>query len=381
MAGLSERSKARWPLRSVILALAATATAQDPPGVANDMFPRFSSDGRQIIFTSDRDGDPEIYVMDADGSNPKRLTHEPGRDAHPYFSRASFKVLFQSPRANGKDTNIWAMAADGSRILQLTDLEGFAGVPVYSKNEMWVAFQWRATSDFTDGEKWRICLMRGDGSGFRVITPGDANDQVPGFSADGQRLLFFSDRTGRNQLYTMSKDGSDVQPVARSEFDDSSGQWSPDGEQIVFASERDGSTDVYVMNADGSGPRRLTHDVAVERGPVWSPNGTKITFSSNADGPSAIYVMNADGSERTRVPPVPALPLGDRSGPPDRSPNVNPSSAGAVLDFRHALLPARAESGSFPFRHRRGSFRAERPRRSPAGRDEAAPSGASKPGG
>jgi Tol biopolymer transport system component len=56
------------------------------------------------VFTSDRDGDPKIYVMNADGSSPVRLTHASGRDAHPYFSRDGRRIIFQSPRANGEDS-------------------------------------------------------------------------------------------------------------------------------------------------------------------------------------------------------------------------------------------------------------------------------------
>jgi Tol biopolymer transport system component len=97
------------------------------------MFPRWSHDGKKIAFTSDRDGDPEIYVMNADGSN----------------------------------------------IVQLTNLKGFAGVPVYAPDEKSIVLQWRESNDWDDGKKWRVCMMNADGSNFRVITSGEASDQVP----------------------------------------------------------------------------------------------------------------------------------------------------------------------------------------------------------
>src|SRR3972149_2153381 len=84
---------------------------QAHPGhsAVNDSFPQWSHDGQSIVFTSDRDGNPEIYVMEADGSNPVRLTDAPGRDAHPYYSRDGRRIVFQSPRANRSDTNIYVM--------------------------------------------------------------------------------------------------------------------------------------------------------------------------------------------------------------------------------------------------------------------------------
>jgi len=71
-----------------------------PRLVGNDDFPAWSPDGKKIVFMSDRDGDIEIYVVNADGTHLKRLTHAPGRDAHPAFSRDGRKIAFQSPRGN-----------------------------------------------------------------------------------------------------------------------------------------------------------------------------------------------------------------------------------------------------------------------------------------
>lgn len=263
----------------------------------NNMFPQWSHDGKRITFTSDRDGDPEIYVMNADGTSPRRLTHTPGRDAHPFFSRDGKRIVFQSPRANGVDTNIYVMNSDGSNVVKLTNLKGFAGVPVYSPDEKLIVFQWRETNNFEDNSKWRICLMNIDGSGFRVITPGLANDQVPNWSRDGKRLLFYSDRTGKDQIYTMKPDGTDVRRVAASEFNDNAAFWSRDNRKISFTSDRDGSRELYVMDADGKNVRRLTNTRATERLGVWSPDATRIAFSSDGDGPAHIYITSVDGSK------------------------------------------------------------------------------------
>jgi Tol biopolymer transport system component len=267
----------------------------------NDMFPRWSPDGTRIVFTSDRDGDPEIYVMQADGSGPRRLTYSPGRDAHPFFSRDGSRIVFQSPRANGTDTNIYVMGSDGAGVVQLTQLKGFAGVPVYSPDEETIVFQLRQTSDFSDARKWRICSMGADGSNLRVLTPGEANDQVPTFSPDGKRLLFYSDRTGKDQLYTMRPDGGDVRRVASTASNDNAGSWSPDGRRIAFTSDRGETVDIYVMDADGTHMRRLTSLHATARAPVWSPDGRRILFSVDGLGPSAIFVVGADGTGLVRL--------------------------------------------------------------------------------
>lgn len=243
----------------MIIFLAGTApSAQQTPRAPNNMFPEWSSDGKQIAFTSDRDGDPEIYVMDADGSNQRRLTNAPGRDAHPFFSRDAQRILFQSPRGDGH-TNLYIMNADGSDQRPLTFLKGFAGVPVYSPDESQILFMWRMSSDFSNASfKWLFGVMNADGSRLRVLTDGKFNDQVPNWSRDGQRLLFFSDRSGKNQIYTMKPDGSDVRRVAVTDSDEVAAFWSPDNKRISFSSERDGNTQIYVMNRNGSNPICLT---------------------------------------------------------------------------------------------------------------------------
>lgn len=275
--------------------------AQQPPGAPNNQFPRWSPDGASIAFTSDRDGDPEIYVMHADGSNPVRLTYAPGRDAHPFFSHDGKRIVFQSPRANGEDTNIYLMDADGSNVVQLTHLKGFAGVPVFSPDERTIVFQWRETSDFHDTEKWRICKIDDEGGHLRILTPGEANDQVPTWSRDGRRLLFYSDRTGKDQIYTMTPDGGNVRRVASTTSNDNAASWSPDNTRIAFTSDRDGPIAVYVMDADGRNVRRLTSSRAVPRGPVWSPDGRRILFAAETDGSSDVYVVEADGPHLVRL--------------------------------------------------------------------------------
>lgn len=295
------------PRVMILCALICCAAALDTraqegrPAAPNNSFPQWSHDGKKIVFTSDRDGDLELYVMNADGSNITRVTRAPGRDAHAYFSRDGRRIVFQSPRAGGVDTNVYVMDADGSNAVRLTNLKGFAGVPVYSPDEKSIVFQWRASNDFKDGAKWRICTMRADGSGLRVITPGEANDQVPNWSRDGRRLLFFSDRTGKNQLYTMKPDGSDVRRLTTTAYNDLAAVWSPDNRKIVFASDRDGNNELYVMNADGTDVRRLTNTRATEYGGVWSPDGGKIIFTAEEDDRSEMYVVNADGSNLMRL--------------------------------------------------------------------------------
>jgi len=138
------------------------------------------------------------------------------------------------------------------------------------------------------------------------------NNQIngaPGWSPDGQRIVFSSDRDGDDEIYIADADGSHVQQLTDNDTTDWWPAWSPDGSQIAWTSYRDGNWDIYVMpapgqaqvNVDSGNVRRLTDNPAKDWGPVWSPDGTRIAFASERDGNWEIYIINADGSQPQRL--------------------------------------------------------------------------------
>ncbi|MGH9935022.1 MAG: DUF5050 domain-containing protein, partial [Blastocatellia bacterium] len=203
------------------------------PSAYNNEHPAHSPDGKQIVFASNRHGDNEIFVMNADGSNQRRLTASPGRDAHPQFSPDGKKIAFQSPR-DGSDTNLYVMNADGSQQVKITHHKGFAGVPCWSPDGKQILYQWR--DDTTNDKRWHIYLINADGSNPRRLPNDAANNQVPNWSPDGKRILFYSDKTGNNQIYVMNADGSNVTRLTNNAANKHTAFWSRDGKRIVFCS-------------------------------------------------------------------------------------------------------------------------------------------------
>lgn len=89
---------------------------------ADDRYPAWSPDGSKIAFTSNRDGNQEIYVMDIDGKNKRNLTNTPSEDEHPTWAPDAAMIAFQSDR--GGTTEIWRMnGVDGTDQKQLSGLE------------------------------------------------------------------------------------------------------------------------------------------------------------------------------------------------------------------------------------------------------------------
>ena len=219
---------------------------------ATDTRADWSPDGSKIAFDSNRDGNNEIYSMNADGSGLLRLTSNGADDSQAAWSPDGSKMAFMSNRSGSYE--IWVMnASDGSGLVQLTN-----------------------TGSSVSGQ--------------------------PAWSPDGSKIAFTSNRSGGNyEIFVMNANGSGVTRLTSISGDDAEPVWSPDGTKIVFSSTRDGNSEIYSMNANGTAQTRLTANSGLDRAPVWSPDGSKIAFISDRSGTQQICIMDANGANQTAV--------------------------------------------------------------------------------
>ena len=162
---------------------------------ADDSAPRFSPDGKKIAFTSDRDGDFDIYVMNADGSGQTRLTTNDAFDYSPAWSPDGAKIIFES----GRDGNyeLYIMNADGSDQRRITDTPGGEGGPVFFPDGQRIAFSYRSE----DNEE-RICSCALDGSGRKVLLKGDLKSGLA-VRPDGKEIAFTAEWSGEYRIHTI----------------------------------------------------------------------------------------------------------------------------------------------------------------------------------
>ena len=260
----------------------------------------------QIVFVSERNGNPEIYVMDSNGQNQRRLTNNRGDDWSPSWSPDGKRIVFMSERAghvhakHGWPTSeIYVMDADGGSQQNLTNNPANDRQPSWSPDGKRIAFM----SD-RDGPDlhFDIYVMDADGGNEQKLTENPNTDRQPSWSPDGKRIAFSSVRPEEHfshEIYVMDADGGNTQRLTENLKTDLFPAWSPDGTQIAFASDRKAdfeNFEIYVMDADGGNQRRLTENREFDWQPSWSPDGERIVFSSKRDGNSEIYVMNADGA-------------------------------------------------------------------------------------
>lgn len=247
-----------------------------------------------IIFTSNRGGSAQIYVMYSDGSVQTPLTSGFDRATAAASSPDGTKIAFAASRDGNPTTQICVMNADGSGVTQLT-------------NETHIPSNARATWS-PDGAQMAFTLasttlvINSDGSGkHRLSTTWAGSLQHADWSPDGTRFVFQGlapdpDRT--YGLFVIDAGGSEVTRLTRGYQDNP--VWSPDGARIAFNGPGPIGigTHIYLMNADGSGVTNLTQD---KQGgwsePAWSPDGQKLAFGGAlVGGTPQIHVMNPDGS-------------------------------------------------------------------------------------
>src|SRR2546422_9630248 len=242
----------------------------------------------------------EVYLVNADGARQTRLTISRGAsDGSPAFSAGGAFIVFTRSRASaGHDPvgDVFRMAADGSDVTRLTRASRWYLGPIPSPEGKSVG----VTFFRADTHKWTIGLLPASGGDPRLLTDGKSNDILDGFSPDGTRVLFHSDREGEHQIYTIGVDGSGRTRLTTGRAN-WGGSWALDGRIIAFNSNRAGRLQIYAMSPDGSNQRRLITSGSDDWLPSWSPDGTKIAFNSNRGEHTQVYVARADGTGQQNV--------------------------------------------------------------------------------
>ena len=170
--------------------------------------PAWSPDGTKIMFMSSMLGNPELWVADADGARPKRLTYSTGANTSPAWNpKTGQQVAFVSDR--GGPPQLYIMDADGSSVtkLDLVDM-GYVIDPSWSPNGELLAFSWRRPDDNYD-----IYVMDIATHQLLQLTRDAARNERPSWAPDGRHIVFESTRTGTRQIWTMLADGSDAREL------------------------------------------------------------------------------------------------------------------------------------------------------------------------
>ena len=271
------------------------ATSDTSEAVAHTR-PRWSPDGRRIVFQNIERTKFDIRVADLDSKVLSWITNDDVQDICPVWSASGF-VYFTSYRSGG--LNIWRVpvTASGEAAGPLQQLTNGAGQDIgaaISRDGRKLAFSiLRQNADI-----WRLPVSPETGrpaSPPEKVIATTREDSRGTWSRDGTQIAFNSDRSGEMNIWLFSMADGSVRQLTRGPGGDYQPAFSPDGRQIAFFSSRAGSVDIWTVEAAGGKPRRITRGSSVSVNPVFSPDGRSIAYMSDEGGRLEVWVMNADG--------------------------------------------------------------------------------------
>ena len=307
------------PLMALILASLACSTAGNP-----------------IVFTSDIDGNREIFSLDPERAELVNLTKSAGSEYAPALSPDGSHLAFLSGDEEHNTLQVIALneetdnrtavskidgnhrdhrwAPSGERIAYLVQNGGdpsthVAGYDGSTSMELTTIVAHEVGGWSYDGSSVVFTVRGGPGQGIYVRNPDGVNevrltDQIdynPVWSPNSHKIAFISERDGNPEIYTMNSDATELRRITESSATDYGIAWSPDGRKLAFVSDRDGSAEIYVVDVRSAEVNRLTRNSVRDDQPVWSRDGKRIAFVSYLDGDGEIVMMDADGTNQQRL--------------------------------------------------------------------------------
>lgn len=243
-----------------------------------------------VVFTSDRTGNSDIFIKNANGSNRLQLTTDAALDKEPALSPDGTKVAFTSNRSG--DEQIWVLDLNTSGLTNISNNSADEDDPAWSKDGTRIAFA--SDIDVADGE---IYTMDPDGGNRFRVTTNTRVDTEPTFNPDGTRLAFTAVISGNFEVRLIDSDGTDEAALSGHAAVDEEPDWSISN-IIAFTSTRNGDEQIFTVNPDGSSLNMITKG----QSPSWSPLSTHFTFMDNTGSSQYdVWVVRADGLGRSKL--------------------------------------------------------------------------------
>ncbi|NIP39440.1 MAG: hypothetical protein GWO07_09265 [Candidatus Dadabacteria bacterium] len=246
----------------------------------------------KVVYVSGSKRKRDLYLMDYNGDNIRRLTNHKSLVLSPSCSKDGSKVVFNSDKVWDQD-------------LYVIDL-----YPRFKEKRISNPYKLDQSAEWSpDGSKivfsldGDIAVASPSGKGVRKLTRGRAIDVSPTWSPDGTQIAFVSDRAGSPNIYVMSASGKNVRRITKGGYN-TDPSWSPNPKlnKIAYVKvEKGGGVNIFTAKADGSSEQRLTLASERNENPSWTPDGHYISFVSNREGSNNIYLMFHNGHNPVRL--------------------------------------------------------------------------------
>ena len=240
----------------------------------------------KIAFINNSTKFKEIYVVDYDGYNLRRLTKDNRLNVLPKWVPNKPQLIYTSYLYNNPDLFILDIAKNKRKAL--STIQGLNSPTSCSPDRKTLV------ATLSRGVYPNLYLLDNKGAVVR-LTEGKYIDTSPSFSPSGKEIVFISDRAGYPQIYIMDVDGANIRRLSTKGHCDSP-TWSPKGDKIAFTMKYNNYFDIFLYDLPKQKIIRLTEGQGNNENPTWSQDGRFIAFASNRSGRSEIYIMGIDGT-------------------------------------------------------------------------------------
>jgi TolB protein len=269
--------------------------------IADDIVARFTGrrgvSSTQIAFVSDRSGNKEVYLMDADGGQKRPVTRNGSINLFPSWAPDGKALIYTSYKQGRPDVwKIYRGPQPGHPLIPdkgdkyravFAPFVGMIGLVMYR------------------GENTDLYTINSGGSHVQRLTNDRSIETSPSFSPDGRQVAFVSDRGGSPQVYVKDLVRGEVRRITYQGEYNAQPAWSPDGKWIAFAAKAGSrvneSFDIFLIDPVSLFTTRLVEHPRNDEYPAWSPDSRKLAFSSARTGRSEIYRIDVDGHNVVRL--------------------------------------------------------------------------------
>jgi len=246
----------------------------------------------RLLFVQAEGAGKELYIMDYDGAQVQKVTANSSINLAPEWWPDGKGLIYTSYKDGNPDLYSLNMVGGETRIASGL---GVSVGAAFSPDGRTLAFMGNREGNPD------IFLAEPSGKNLRRITQLKSIEASPTWSPDGRRIAFVSDRYGQPQIFVMNADGSGVHRVSYDGSYNTSPAWSPKGDLIAYTSQIGSNFGIVLVNPDTLETRALVGEEGNNEDPCWSPDGRYIAFTSNRTGSYQIYLVDRNGRWETRV--------------------------------------------------------------------------------